>query len=53
MKIGENRLEYNLMLLDIIEEDSVSGLFIKEFSESIVTEMMPYILKNKENDENL
>ena len=36
MKVGENRLEYNLMLLDIVEGDSVSGLFIKEFSESIV-----------------
>ena len=29
-----------------------TDLFAKEFSESIVTEMMPYILKNIENDEN-
>ena len=32
---NKDRLEYNLNLLDIIGED-VSGLFVKEFSESIV-----------------
>lgn len=36
MIVGNNRLECNLQLLHIIEQDAVSGLFIKDFEESLV-----------------
>ena len=36
MIAGNNRLECNLQLLHIIEQDAVFGLFIKDFEESLV-----------------
>lgn len=37
---------------DQYPEGIPTDLFAKEFSEGIVREMMPYILKNRENKEN-